>query len=81
MKLKENVAINSQNENNVILYDIENDEMISLNEEASIIFKNIEKNDEQIVMEINKKYEISNIKEILNDIADVKMRLSKYFYE
>ena len=81
MKIKDSYVVNLNDKNNVKIFNLETDELIELNEEASLIFNNFEKTDDEIASLFNETYEITTDANVLEDIREIKDYLRNNIYE
>lgn len=81
MKLKECLAVNESDKVNIKIFNLDTDEMMILNEEASLIFVNRDRDDDYIKKLFMERYHISNEEELLEDIENTKAYFEENFYE
>lgn len=82
MKIKECFAINDKDKSNIILFNMETDELITLNETASFIFLNREKDIDLLKNEIISNFNnIENESQIFNDIKETLEFFKDNLYE
>lgn len=82
MKIKECFAINDKDKSNIILFNMETDELITLNETASFIFLNGEKDIDLLKNEIMSNFNnIENESQIFNDIKETLEFFKDNLYE
>jgi hypothetical protein len=82
MKIKECFAINDKDKSNIILFNMDNDELITLNETASFIFLNREKDIDSLKNEILCNFNnVSNETQIYDDIKETLEFIKDTLYE
>ncbi len=80
-KLKPNFAVNVQNRQKVIIYDMESDTEILLNEQASLIFLNGEKTIKEIADMFREEYSIPSETALMDDIQKMQTYFAETIYE
>ncbi len=82
MKIKKCFAINDKDKSNIIIFNMETDELISLNETASFIFLNREKDINSLKNEILSNFNnVSNDTQIFYDIKETLEFFKDTLYE
>ncbi|WP_066923829.1 hypothetical protein [Murdochiella massiliensis] len=80
-KLKLKFAVNDQNPQNIIIYDMESDTEMLLNEQASLILLNGEKPIDEIVDLFHKEYYIRSDSMLISDIQNMQAFFEETLYE
>lgn len=80
-KLKLKFAVNDQNPQNIIIYDMESDTEMLLNEQASLILLNGEKTIDEIVDLFHKEYYICSDSMLISDIQNMQAFFEETLYE
>lgn len=81
MKLKECLAINEENQDNIKIFNMDTDEMLELNEEASLIFSNRDKEINEIKRIFTEQYNIADEESLTSDIEEILAYFKECFYE
>lgn len=80
-KLKSNFAVNDQNRQKIIIYDMESDTEMLLNEQASLILLNGEKTIDEIAAMFREEYSIISDTALIDDIQKTQTYFAETIYE